>query len=565
MHCLEKILSDSTFATSDRLSAFLRYIVTETLADRGSRLKGYNVALSVFSRGEKFDPQTNSVVRVEATRLRKQLAAYYAGPGADDPIEIRVNRGSYVPEFVERTPASLASVEAETSASETVPPSRPTVPAPLASKRWSWAGAALAAVVLAAVGTAYWLTQTKPDNDPPRVAQNPVWSLPPSLAVAQLERPADSPVSQFQASALAREVATALGRFETVRVREVDPNATAAPGTEYVLAGGISRHTDQINISFRLVRTNDSQIVWTKTYNQLPADLTADRRLNIIADLTSTLGRTYGVIFADRYRQTPELGPTSHGFECIIYGSRYLNGPTQHSFDTVRACLQRTVEAEPKASAGHAMLAMILIDGYIKGYHVARDDALAQATIAANEAVDLAPQSARAHLALFLARFHEERFTDAFESAQRALALNPFSIESKSRVGSGYALRGEREASLRLLNEVQASVENGATWLEFYFFLNAYMAGDAELAARHAARSQTTRTPLGLIARIIVAARNGDTHHIEKGKMLLAQRFPQFADDIPGALSRLEMAPPIRERILADLAAVDALKIQPPN
>ena len=34
--------------------------------------------------------------------MRKKLAEYYEGPGAEDPIEIRINRGTYIPEFIER-------------------------------------------------------------------------------------------------------------------------------------------------------------------------------------------------------------------------------------------------------------------------------------------------------------------------------------------------------------------------------------------------------------------------------------------------------------------------------
>ncbi len=556
-YCLEKILQDPTFATSDRLSAFLRYIVTETLADRGSRLKGYNVALSVFSRGEKFDPQTNSVVRVEATRLRKQLAAYYAGPGASDPIEIRVNRGSYVPEFIERSgSAPPPAVDTEALAVESSPLEHPIARSP--RMPWLLAGATLVALFVAIAALAYRVGQASYVEETP-IAIGPIWSQPPSIAVAQLELPPESGISQFQASALAREVAAGLGRFEIIRVREVDPDATAAPGTEYVLAGGVGRGGgERHNVSFRLIRAGDNQIIWSKTYDHLPSDLTADHRLKIVADLANTLARTHGVIFVDRYRQTPDLGPNSKGFECVVYGSRYFNAPTRQSFDDATACLERTVKADPKSSIGYAMLATMLIDGYIKGYRTEADEPVTHAAVAANEAVDLAPQSARAHLALFLSRFHERRFADAYEAARRALSLNPFSTEIKARLGSAYALRGEHVLSQNLLNEVLASTENAANWLQFYLFLNAYMANDDELATRYVMRTQTTRTPLGLIARIIMANHNKNAHLVAKWKSHLTQHFPRFASDIPGALARLEMAKPIRERILADLLAADA-------
>ena len=68
---------------SERIQQFLRYIVEEALAGRGDALKEYTIALDVFDRDESFDPQTNSIVRVEASRLRGKLREYYGGSMAE--------------------------------------------------------------------------------------------------------------------------------------------------------------------------------------------------------------------------------------------------------------------------------------------------------------------------------------------------------------------------------------------------------------------------------------------------------------------------------------------------
>src|SRR5262249_26311952 len=53
------------------------------------------------------------IVRVEATRLRRTMDRYYAGPGADDLIRIDLPRGSYIPTFTRR--AGLPGVTAHSS------------------------------------------------------------------------------------------------------------------------------------------------------------------------------------------------------------------------------------------------------------------------------------------------------------------------------------------------------------------------------------------------------------------------------------------------------------------
>ena len=96
---LGRVLSSPDFAKSHRLKKFLRFIVEETLAGRAGRLKEYSIALEVFDRDESFDPQTNSIVRVEASRLRAKLKQYNVIVGSKDPIHIVLVAGRYVPSF----------------------------------------------------------------------------------------------------------------------------------------------------------------------------------------------------------------------------------------------------------------------------------------------------------------------------------------------------------------------------------------------------------------------------------------------------------------------------------
>ena len=53
-----------------------------------------------------FDPRSDSIVRVEVSRLRGRLDLYYATEGASDPVRIRVPKGSYVPTFEVSSPTS---------------------------------------------------------------------------------------------------------------------------------------------------------------------------------------------------------------------------------------------------------------------------------------------------------------------------------------------------------------------------------------------------------------------------------------------------------------------------
>ena len=70
---LDRIVKSGPFQQSRRRQKFLEYIVNETLAGRGERLKGHNIALEVFDRPETFNSNVDPIVRMEAARLRDRL------------------------------------------------------------------------------------------------------------------------------------------------------------------------------------------------------------------------------------------------------------------------------------------------------------------------------------------------------------------------------------------------------------------------------------------------------------------------------------------------------------
>jgi hypothetical protein len=99
---LQLVLQSQSFARSPGLCRLLSYLCEKAFAGEGHQIKEYSVALDVFGRRESFDQDSDSIVRVQANRLRKRLAEYYAGEGRDHRIHITIPIGQYVPDFEER-------------------------------------------------------------------------------------------------------------------------------------------------------------------------------------------------------------------------------------------------------------------------------------------------------------------------------------------------------------------------------------------------------------------------------------------------------------------------------
>jgi tetratricopeptide (TPR) repeat protein len=116
---LQRVLSGQCFAGATRICDLLSFLVHESLAGRGDRLKEYTIGVEVFGRGEDFDPRVDTNVRTEAWRLRARLERYYTGEGAGNPVQIKLPRRSFVPMLyvpVATPPSTLEPVVPESTA-----------------------------------------------------------------------------------------------------------------------------------------------------------------------------------------------------------------------------------------------------------------------------------------------------------------------------------------------------------------------------------------------------------------------------------------------------------------
>ena len=96
---IEKLLGSHSLHGSESLCKLLRYLANHSLEHPGTSPKEYQIATEVFGRQEDFDPHVDSMVRVQAGRLRTKLAEYYSSEGAKDPILVEIPKGTYALTF----------------------------------------------------------------------------------------------------------------------------------------------------------------------------------------------------------------------------------------------------------------------------------------------------------------------------------------------------------------------------------------------------------------------------------------------------------------------------------
>jgi hypothetical protein len=144
--CLARLLGTAAFRASDRRRRLLAYVVEQTLAGHGDRLKAFDLAVAVLGRDAGFDPQHDPIVRVEVRRLRRDLERYYLTDGRDDPIRITIPKGRYVPTFERAGPIFTPEAEVEVVTPQPI----------VAAFSLGWRVGALAGLGVLAVGIGCW-------------------------------------------------------------------------------------------------------------------------------------------------------------------------------------------------------------------------------------------------------------------------------------------------------------------------------------------------------------------------------------------------------------------------
>jgi hypothetical protein len=97
-----RVAASEEFRRSARLRDFLLFICRKTLQEPPEEVHEQYIGCAVFGRRADYNPGDDNIVRAEARELRRRLEQHFAGTGNNEPLEIRIPKGSYVPLFEAR-------------------------------------------------------------------------------------------------------------------------------------------------------------------------------------------------------------------------------------------------------------------------------------------------------------------------------------------------------------------------------------------------------------------------------------------------------------------------------
>ncbi|MGZ9020618.1 MAG: hypothetical protein ACXW3S_11800 [Rhodoplanes sp.] len=512
---LARVLASPDFDAPERNRRFLRYVVEETLAGRGDRIKAYGIAVAVFDRDGSFDAQSDPIVRIEASRLRRSLERYYLLAGGNDPVRIEIPKGAYVPAFHRQSGCATGGAPE--------PPSVP--PAPLLGwlprlPRGSPGIVLMSAVVCAVLlGGLVTLPALLWPDAPSPLTEEAMQDLRqgPAILVVPFQDESEGAAHPALSQGFTRELVAGLTRFSDLFVfgpetafrygNTADPPGTAVDmDVDFILTGGVAVSSDRFRVTASLIEAGSGRYLWSGRFD---GDLAAAEIIQVRDDLADQvvreLAQPYGVIFSTKAREIEGKRPQSlTSYECVLRFYQYWKTYDAQLYDPVRECLERAIVADADYADAFASLAFVYADAYRfnRDRATISPDPLARALRLARRAVELAPDSTHSYHALHLVYWLMNDVERSLEAAKTGLALNPNDTALMADLGLRYCIRAQWDKGLPLVRQAYARNPGQSGQYRIALFLHHYINGEYEAALAEARKVEAR----GIIYNHVVLA-----------------------------------------------------------
>ena len=429
---LARVSQSGLLLRSRQLQRMLRFLVEETLAGRGERLKEYVLGVELFGRPDSYDPRLDSLVRVEARRLRTTLDRYYADEGSRDPVIIELAKGSYIPSFRRRI------LDAP---SDTPPPSI------RAHGKWLWLTVAVVLVLVAGAVLRYWYLR-QPRGGPLQNA---------TIAVLPFDNLSNEAESEYFCFGLMDEITIELARPGELRVvartsaarfKRGDDIANIARqlNVDAVLEGSVRRSAGRVLVAAQLINAADRLHIWSEMYERSSTDLL--RAQDEIAQAVAKAVRqhlTGGT--GEMSRQVRYSADAEANF--LFWKGSYLRvsmGKTNWRNDLLNSadCFERAVQKDDQFALAYATLADIYVSlAWERGGGPITQGFMTRGRRAATRALELDATLSEAYSALGTIQFfYDNDPVTAEKSFHNALQSDP--NNGKVRMWFAYALVMQR-------------------------------------------------------------------------------------------------------------------------
>jgi len=406
-----KICLSDDFRTKDLLCKFLSYVVSEYLAGRGEKLKGYSIGVDVFGRNEDFDPSQDALVRIHAGRLRRMLDLYYLKEGREDQILIEIPKGGYTPIITLKDNAQSEEEQ---------------------------------------------ITEFRN-----------LYRGEPKLAVLPFTDLTEDGSMRYFSKGITEELSVVLTKYEDISVFNFavfsKENMTKnqlkkladKSGIRFILEGALNRAGDQIKILARLTDLSVGKQIWAESYvRKLNSSNAFVIQESVSKEIANMLCSEYGIILhqltVDSYNQKIKDFET---YDAVLKFYDFQLRLTQKSAQEAFEAISHVYEKNPESGLINALLAALHGTAYSLDYPNS-DESYKLFVTLAEKAKYFESESLIVNAILAFKCFvcnEKERF---FELAKKCLAVDPAGALREGILAFYMCLYGEWEKGKQVLDNI---------------------------------------------------------------------------------------------------------------
>jgi TolB-like protein len=507
----EKLLQATTFARSNRSRKLLKYLVDQTLAGNAKRLKQYSIATDALGRSSDFDPDTDPIVRLEASKLRRALDDYYLRSGSNDPVRISVPKGRYVPSF------ELMDEKADSATAMPAPANINFTPSALSVQR---------------------------------------------LLIVPFQAQIESDASQFIIDGVFEQLNVELARYSDIAlVTEPKGEYVSDPvgagnkaRARFVISGSVRQNGEQIRITVRLHDTRSNSIIWIECF-----DFDANTRLglkaeeNIARRIAGAVADYYGIISHTLSVQSVYSAAEPWNLQDTIQRHRYLARTlTERVYRVTRADLELGITHAAFHPMIWAALAHTIFYGNVLGFDDEKDW-MTTVYRHAQRSFELDHRCALGHVVMALNGLYQRELDDVIEICKRIEQDNPHAPSTRLSAGFFRALAGDWDNGISMLNSALSILLHPPGWAYRATFLNHYRRKNYT-AALH--EIDNYHAPENFTPSLLRAAALAQLGRIEEASMSAAEVrriCPRFTEISPRYFRYLSAFDDISDHVMMGL------------
>jgi len=362
------------------------------------------------------------------------------------------------------------------------------------------------------------------------------------IAVLPFASRTPDPDAALLAEGLTDDITAGLARFTHLHVvsrgsverLDTPPTNTRAAaarvGARYLVEGTVRSAGATVRVSARLVDSETGAHLWAENYDRQKGSSVFDLQDDVASRITATVGSPGSALIrsmAASIREKPVEHMTSR--ELIVRFHAYVEHfrPEEHA--RLRDAIERALQREPGAAGLWACLASLYEHEYSHGLNPLPDP-LRRQRQAAERATEIDQMNQLGWMALVSASFFERDQVGLHAAAERAMAVNPLSVETVAFVGIFLAGAGEYDRAAELVERALTLSPQHPGWYNFVLFDRAFARGDYEEALVHAKRINMPLFPWSHLSSAAAAGHLGRAAEARAALDALARIQPALLD-----------------------------------